>query len=287
MGHPCATTPVAVIAQEIHDVRVCVVADAVEPLQRRVRPDSDSDVLGLKNRYFSVRITRAHTAMELSNIDHAISGLRDLRALGDESATLKEAGTHGERASPPTDHHHAVCASSTVLPPTVAQTLHPLRHLGSSDPPPHPSPAALHLPLDMYVLKADLHRHAGDSYDGDELFGADGHYDLARAALEQAAALAREGGSPSTPEAELARALGEGKVLVAAGKLCQSRNVSSKSSRAEVRLSARVRFGCRLEAAAAAAAGRSVCVVCVCMCPRAQRREYGQTQYRKGPPSPS
>ena len=53
--------------------------------------------------------------MELSNIDHAISGLRDLRALGDESATLKEAGTHGERASPPTDHHHAVCTSSTVL----------------------------------------------------------------------------------------------------------------------------------------------------------------------------
>ena len=136
----------------------------------------------------------------------------------------------------------------------------------------------------MYVLKADLHRHAGDSYDGDELFGADGHYDLARAALEQAAALAREGGSPSTPEAELARALGEGKVLVAAGKLCQSRNVSSKSSGRWSISPPMFALVCRLEAEAA---GRSVCVVCVCMCPRAQRREYGQTQYRKGPSSTS
>ena len=101
--------------------------------------DSDLDVLVKKIKWFGENIA-TRTAMELSNIDHAISGLRDLRALGDESATLKEAGTHGERASPPTDHHHAVCASSTVLPPTVAHTVHALLHLGSSDPPPHPSP---------------------------------------------------------------------------------------------------------------------------------------------------
>ena len=130
----------------------------------------------------------------------------------------------------------------------------------------------------MYVLKADLHRHAGDSYDGDELFGADGHYDLARAALEQAAALAREGGSPSTPEAELARALGEGKVLVAAGKLCQSRNVSSQSSG---RWSFSLRpcsLACRF-----AAARRRVCV----HVPASTVQEYGLTQYVREPPPPS